>query len=259
MPPSSQQRPAAPPVRVEVRHGAAPPVGLDVTGDEFIVGSVPGCDLRIPGANLPPQVCSIRRGPDGVRLKKIAQALPILLNGSPLSPAGQAILRHGDVISIGAVDLHVSIAFRIPEPVPVSFPAPVEVKPATDTRDEEWARKFRELETRAKAIEEQSRELEADRVLWYERRQEMEREIRSAREELEANRRRPAEDPAVLTELRTKIEREVTDEYRSRRDELERMQLAVREAAVQLKEQKQRHEELLKNVDPRVKELDRRE
>ena len=68
--------PAAPPVRVEVRHGAAPPVGLDVAGDEFVVGSVPGCDLRIPGANLPPQVCAIRRGPDGVRLRKIAQALP---------------------------------------------------------------------------------------------------------------------------------------------------------------------------------------
>src|SRR4051812_4153666 len=125
MPPSTQHRPgpAAPPVRVEVRHGAAPPVGLDVTGDEFVIGSVPGCDLRIPGANLPPQVCSIRRGPDGVRLKKIAQALPILLNGSPIAPAGQAILRHGDVISVGAVDLHVSIAFSVPEPVPVSYPS----------------------------------------------------------------------------------------------------------------------------------------
>src|SRR5438132_14179600 len=63
MPPSSQQRPhpAAPPVRVEVRHGAAPPVGFDVLGDEFVVGSVPGCDLRIPGANLPPKVCIIQR------------------------------------------------------------------------------------------------------------------------------------------------------------------------------------------------------
>jgi uncharacterized phage infection (PIP) family protein YhgE len=259
MPPSSQQRPAAPPVRVEVRHGAAPPVGLDVTGEEFVVGSVPGCDLRIPGANLPPHVCAIRRGPDGVRLKKIAQALPILLNGSPLAPAGQAILRHGDVISIGAVDLHVSIAFSVPEPVPMSYPTPAEPKPAADTRDDDWARRQRDLETRARALEEQARELEADRVLWYERRQEMEREIRTARDELEANRRRPAEDPTVLTELRTKIEREVTDEYRARREELERMQLAVREAAVQLKEQKQRYEETLQNIDPRVKDLERRE
>src|SRR5262245_14073625 len=212
MPPSSQQRPAAPPVRVEVRHGAAPPVGLDVTGEEFIVGSVPGCDLRIPGANLPPHVCSIHRGTDGVRLKKLAQALPILLNGSPLSPAAQAILRHGDVISIGAIDLHVSIAFSVPEPVPMSYPAPEGPKPIADDRGEDWTRKHRELETRARALEEQARELEADRVLWYERRHEMEREIRSARDELESNRRRPAEDPGVLTELRTKIEREVAEE-----------------------------------------------
>ncbi|HEX3151179.1 MAG TPA: hypothetical protein VHR66_24085 [Gemmataceae bacterium] len=261
MPPSNQQRhgPAAPPVRVEVRHGAAPPVGLDVTGDEFIIGSVPGCDLRIPGANLPPQVCAIRRGTDGVRLQKIAQALPILLNGSPIAPAGQAMLRHGDVISIGAVDVYVSIAFSVAEPAPMAFPLPDEVKPGIDFRHEEWARKQRELESRAKAIDEQARELEADRVLWYERRQEMEKEIRSAREELEANRRKPAEDPTFLAELRTKIEREIAEEYRARREELERMQFAVREAAVQLKEKKQQHEDALKNVDPRVKELERRE
>jgi chromosome segregation ATPase len=248
MPPSTHERSAAPPVRVEVRHGAAPPVGLDVAGEEFVVGSVPGCDLRIPGANLPPHVCSIRRGPDGVWLQKIAQALPILLNGSPLSPAGQAVLRHGDVVSIGAVDLHISIAFSVPEPVPMSSPA-----------HDESVRKQRELEVRAKAIEEQARELEADRVLWYERRQEMEREIKAAREGLEANRRKPTEDPALLTELRAKVEKEVAEEYRARRDELERVQLAVREAAVQLKEAKQRHEEAVKNVDPRVRELERRE
>jgi hypothetical protein len=189
MPPSTQQRPdpAGPPVRVEVRHGAAPPVGLDVTRDEFVVGSVPGCDLRIPGANLPPQVCSIHRGPDGVRLKKLAQALPILLNGSPLPPAGQAVLRHGDVISVGAVDLHVAIAFSVPTPVPLTFPPPPEPKP--DSRHEEWARQQRELEARARAIEEQARDLEADRVLWYERREEMEREIRAAKEEIESSRR----------------------------------------------------------------------
>lgn len=260
MPPSTQQRPpAAPPVRVEVRHGAAPPVGLDVTGDEFVIGSVPGCDLRIPGANLPPQVCLITRGPDGVRLKKVAQALPILLNGSPLSPAGHALLRHGDVISVGAVDLHVSIAFSVPEPTPVRYPAPAPPAPVVDPRAEEWARQQRELEARARALEEQARELEADRVLWYERREEMEREIRAAREELEASRRRPAEDPAFRAELRGQVEREVAEDYRARREELGRMQLALREAAVQLKEQKQRHEESLRNVDPRIRELDRRE
>ena len=158
-------------MRVEVRHGAAPPVGFDVIGDEFVIGSVPGCDLRIPGANLPPQVCIIQRTHNGAILRKLAPALPILLNGSPVAPSGTSDLSHGDIISVGAVDLHVSIAFRVPSPI-------VEpVKPTRDFRHEEWERKHRELDARAKALEEQGRELDADRVLWYDRRQEIDRGV----------------------------------------------------------------------------------
>lgn len=262
MPPTPTQRPpqAGPPVRVEVRHGAAPPVGFDVLGEEFIVGSVPGCDLRIPGGNLPPQVCVIQRTIDGARLRKLAPALPILLNGSPLSPAGQATLRHGDVISIGAVDLHVSIAYQlVPQPVPVSYPRAEEKPAGPDPKAEEWERRQRELEARARALEEQARELEADRVLWYERRQEIEREIQAAREGLDAGRPADRARPAEEADLRARIEQELADEYRARREELERMQLAVREAAVQLREKKQQFEDGARNADPKARELARRE
>lgn len=262
MPPHPTQRPpqAGPPVRVEVRHGAAPPVGFDVLGEEFIVGSVPGCDLRIPGANLPPQVCVIQRTIDGAKLRKLAPSLPILLNGSPLSPAGHATLRHGDVISIGAVDLHVSIAYQmVPQPVPVSYPRAEEKPAGPDPRAEEYERRQRELEARARVLEEQARELEADRVLWYERRQEIEREIRAAREGLDAGRAEDRARPAVEADLRARIEQELADEYRARREELERMQLAVREAAVQLREKKQQFEDGARHADPKLKELARRE
>jgi chromosome segregation ATPase len=246
MPLSSQQRySAAPPVRVEVRHGGAPPVGFDVLNDEFVIGSVPGCDLRIPGNNLPPQVCIIQRTSEGAQLRKVAPALPILLNGSPIAPNGVADLTHGDVISVGAVDLHVAIAFQIAQQAP---PAP-----SKDFRHEEWERKHRELDARAQAIEEQARELDADRVLWYERRQEIEKELQTARDHQNVER------PEVVAKLRARIEAEVADEYRSRREEVERMQLAVREAAVQLREKKQQFEDTLKNADPRLRELDARE
>lgn len=240
-------------MRVEVRHGASPPVAFDVVGEEFLIGSVPGCDLRLPGAGLPPNICLIRRGPEGVRLRKLAPALPILLNGSPISPAGQAELRHGDIVTIGPVDLHVAVDFAIPNPVPYSAPAH---HPRHDLD-----RQARELEARARAIEEQARELEADRVLWYERRQEMESEIRAAREELELARRRPDHSthpvatisPAFEAELRARIQREVAEEYRERREELDRLQLAVREAAVQLKERKQHFDDSQRNIDPRAR------
>src|SRR5262249_59994458 len=124
-------RPRAPPRR-KARHGPPPPVAFDVAGDEFLIGSVAGCDLRIPGANLPQYICLIRRGPDGVGLRKLAPALPILHNGSPLGPTGHAVLRHGDVVSVGAVDLHMVIgepgsAARAPAEVrrpPVAVAAP---------------------------------------------------------------------------------------------------------------------------------------
>jgi chromosome segregation ATPase len=246
-------------VRVEVRHGNAPPVGFDVTGEEFVVGSVPGCDLRLPGANLPPEVCVIRRGTEGVRLKKLAAALPILLNGSPLAPAGQALLRHGDVISVGPVDLHVVLTFAVPERAPVTYP-PSESGPSeADVRNEEWQRRHRELEARTKALDEQARELEADRVLWYERRAEMERELRAAREEIEGGGPSDPDRPGLVAQLRTRLEQEVAERFRVRREELDRLQLALREAAVQLKEKKQQFEESLKNIDPRLKELAERE
>ena len=253
MPRSPQQRPSppAPSVRVEVRHGSAPPVGFDVTGDEFVIGSVPGSDLRLPGANLPPQVCAIQRTPEGARLRKLAPALPILLNGSPLAPTANAALKNGDIVSVGPVDLHVSMGLGIalPEAKPLPEPGP---------RHDDGERHRRELEVRAKVLEEQARELEADRVIWYERRQELEREIRTARDELKAG-RREEDRSALVAELRAKVEQEVAEEFRGRREELERMQLAMREAAVQLRERKQQFEDGLKSVDPRLVELERRE
>src|SRR5208337_4249259 len=41
---------ALPPVRFEVRHGAARPTLHLLTDVGFLIGSVPGCDLRLGGA-----------------------------------------------------------------------------------------------------------------------------------------------------------------------------------------------------------------
>src|SRR5437762_833439 len=59
---------SAPAVRLEIRHGAARPVTYDVTGDEFVIGTVSGCDLRLTGANLPPVLCAVARHAEGPRL-----------------------------------------------------------------------------------------------------------------------------------------------------------------------------------------------
>lgn len=107
--PTSTPFPHGHPVRLEVRHGSSRPVTYDVTGEEFLVGSVPGCDLRLPGSNIPPNVCLIRRSAGEVWLRRLAPSLPILINGKAIPAAGQVVLKHNDIVSIGAVDVTVSL------------------------------------------------------------------------------------------------------------------------------------------------------
>lgn len=267
---NNQQRSSStiPPVRVDVRHGSARPITFDLTGEEFLIGSVPGCDLRLPGVNLPPNICLIKRGEDGVRLRKLAPTLPILINGSPMSPSGQALLKHGDVISVGAVDLHVVIDFRVPEPAPLHYPRedypPEPARPMHNVGLEklqaEIEQRRQELEARAQALDEQARELDDDRVLWYQRREEIDKELKTARSEIDEKYQQILNAPKVSeAELRSRIERELAEQWRDRRDELERMQLALREAAVQLRERKQQFEDDLRTTDPKLRELKEKE
>lgn len=236
------------PVRIEVRQGSARPITYEVTGDEFLIGSVPGCDLRLPGTNLPPNVCLIRRTNQEVWLRKLAPAMPILINGSGMPSSGQIRLNHGDIVSVGAVDLGLIItaASETPEELPYAADAPAEpVMTDRERQQQLWDEKTREFEER-------SRELEADRILWYQRREEIERELVAAREEV-ARARDMRVEPE--TAYRERIERELAEQYRSKREELDRLQLALRETAIQVREKKQQFEEDQRNIDPRLKGL----
>lgn len=180
-------------VRIELRHRGARPIVHEIAGEEFLIGSVPGCDLRIPGANLPPIVAQIIRRHDGVRIRKLAPAQPILLNGQPL--AAQATLAHGDVLHIGTVELHVHLSLASSSAAPaapavtfVPFPG-VEDRPAPMSWGPNENPKPRPpmespLEAQRRQLEEQAKELNADRVLWYRRREEIEREWREHQERM---------------------------------------------------------------------------
>ena len=109
--PASTAASGLPVVRLELRHGAARPTSYDLSDVSFLIGSVPGCDLRLPGVNLPPVLCLIARQPGAVTLRKLAPALPLLVNGQP---AAFATLAHGDRLTLGAVDVLVQIADAAP-------------------------------------------------------------------------------------------------------------------------------------------------
>src|SRR5262249_10680542 len=75
----------SPEVRIEVRHGGSAttyPVGAA----GFLVGSVPGCDLRVPGKDLPALLCLIAPvAAGGVHFRKLAPTQAILRNGKSAS------------------------------------------------------------------------------------------------------------------------------------------------------------------------------
>jgi chromosome segregation ATPase len=198
-----------PVVRLEVRHGTDRPLSYEVSDAGFLIGSVAGCDLRLPGAALPPVLCLISRGVPAVRLRKLAPAQAVHVNGKPVS---QAFLNHGDRIALGGAEVQVSIQGKQPAGPPtaksVAAPSPTSApweaarnqlrQQAQQFRDQvarfEEERKTREiadtrrsqelddraahLETRARQLETESQALEADRALWSGRREEIEQENR---------------------------------------------------------------------------------
>jgi len=268
-----------PEVRFEARHGAARPSTHAITDAAFLIGTVPGCDLRLPGASLPPVLCLIARQPHGVVLRRVAPTFPVLVNGKP---AAFAELSDGDRVSLGAVELVFKVdvrqAVRAPRSSPVAEPPTV----PSHSLDEE-----------RRHLEEQTRELETDRVLWYRRRQEMEQEAQQLaerertvatafadvhRRELALSQEREAstqrlqdletrtallarqkqEFEAVRQEF-TSIRQQLYDRYRERRDRLAGLQEAVNRAAQKVQEQKREVEAQTQQAASRRAELDARE
>jgi hypothetical protein len=114
-------------VRLECRHGSAPATSLDVTSVSFLVGTVPGCDLRLPGAALPAVCCLLTRRPDGVELRKLAPIGAFLVNGRP---ATTQRLEDGDRITLGAVELLARITAPVRAQAVRLVPIPVTEGPA---------------------------------------------------------------------------------------------------------------------------------
>jgi hypothetical protein len=206
--PPPADRPELPRVRLDVRAAGGRAVSYEVGGGEFLIGGAGGCDLRLPAPNLPPVICQLTRKPDGVRARRLTPVLPVLLNGAPLPANAPAPVAPGDVIAVAGVEI--AVAFQpsaplisptfvplgpdppaaVPPPPPPAAPAQPPAAPVPDV----------ELVRRARELDRQTEELEADRVLWYRRRREMEAEYERHRALLADVERRTAELDARAAE-----------------------------------------------------------
>lgn len=212
-------------VRVELRHGRARPVVYEMAGDEFLVGSVPGCDLRLPGTGLPPVICALNRTPDGVRLRRLSPALALELNGAPVPPGGSAVLHDGDAVRVGPVEL--GIAVESAGPVLRAVPAPPPGRDRGRAELEEARRLRGELEQIRDRLYDEIRRRRAD----LDRR---ERELDEREADGEQYRQRAAEADGRLELLRGESERleesarHIDEEQERLRAEAER--IAARDA-----------------------------
>src|SRR5262249_38609256 len=166
-----------PEVRLEMRQGKGRTTAYTVSDLGFLIGTVPGCDLRVPGAGLPAVLCLLSRNSFGVTFRKLAPTQAILINGQT---AAHVQLNDGDRVSVGAVDLvnHIQESgVRGQESEARGQESGVRgqrsevgsqrsgVGSRKSAELEKWSAR---LEEQQKQLEEQAQALEADRVAWYE-------------------------------------------------------------------------------------------
>ncbi len=190
-----------PAVELEVRHGGRTTT-YNVSHVDFLIGTVPGCDLRVAGADLPAVLCLLARKPGGFSLRKLAATQLILVNGQTTT---RADLRDGDRITLGAMDLFVRL-----KNVEVMKPEVVKTAPAPA----EAALPVRELRERP-SIETSPRQPVAPADLEKQR-----QELATMRQEL------------------ADIRGQLYERYQERRDRLAGLQEAVDRAAQKVQERK---------------------
>lgn len=272
LPPPPTARPELPRVRLDVRTGSGRTVSYEVGADEFLIGGSSGCDLRLPIANLPPVVCQIARKPDCVTIRRLAPGLAILVNGHPLPSNAATAIADGDHLVLSGVEItcriqiagYVQPAFTPldPDVVPSGAEAAATVRPSASPevlqlaarrqefeaeeriRRDEWSRQDADLIRRQRELDRQTEDLEQDRVLWYRRRQEIEKELERAQAlgaapppEFEQKERELRTWEGELNKVRdelTAVREEFVRQYQDRRDQLTQMQDAVREGSARL-------------------------
>jgi chromosome segregation ATPase len=256
-----------PEMSLEVGHGTARATRFVVSEAGFLIGTVPGCDLRVPGADTPSVLCLIARRPGGASIRKLAPTQPLLINGKPIT---KHELVNGDRITVANVELLVQLqksAATTGTTVPAAQGAGPAALEAGRQQLLQQQEQFRQLVLR---FEEDRKsfadEAQKQQQQWEQRQRsagappqqqptpaglvERERAVAKQEEELAVQRQELAAMRQELSDIRTQL----YDRYRERRDRLAGLQESVNVAARKVQERKQQLE-----ADQRELEKSRRE
>jgi chromosome segregation ATPase len=257
---------ALPEVTLEIRPGAGRASTFTISHVDFLIGTVPGCDLRVPGSDLPAVLCLLARRPGGVTLRKLAPTQVILVNGQS---GPQFDLHNGDRITLGAMDIFVRVQAGLPESSVSSLgvagerlaPRESQVGSLQAERDAfalEQKKRWAQLEETQKRLQERERLLQEEAAKdsknvstqLLQREAELaqrDAQVRESQAEIDKQRQELATVRQELVEIR----KQLYDRYQERRDRLSGLQEAIDRAARKVQERK-------RQVDSEEQQLEQR-
>jgi hypothetical protein len=213
-------------VQLDVRHGAGRSVTYRLDHVDFLIGSVAGCDWRLPGADLPPVLCLVSRGPEGAFLRKLAPTQLLLVNGET---AGNTDLRDGDRITLGACDIYV----RVQQAPPQTSADQARARGSNDA-DLELERQRQELVVQRQELAALQREFQHRHQERRERLAAFEESVSRATRKVQEQKRQLEADLKEFARTKTDVEeREAIVRAASQRLEQERRTFAESQAEVQ--------------------------
>jgi hypothetical protein len=247
-----------PAVQLDVRHGGARSAVYALAEVDFLIGTLPGCDLRVPG-EAPVLLCLLARHPAGVTLRKLAVTQSILVNGHGVS---HSELADGDRVQIGALELRLRI---LPGRQPINTTAELtrakqafhesvlqfreqvlrfqqERQEFDDRHDElqaDWTAKIAGLEEREKTLADRTRQYEADVLRLNRLEGELEARVAEANKEADA-----------LKEDREQLQRD-TSEMEQQLVQLDDLRAKTTDAAARLAQQKDEQDALARQLAER--------
>jgi chromosome segregation ATPase len=246
-----------PDVCLEVGNGTARPSRYVVAEAGFVIGTVPGCDLRLPGTEGPGVLCLVARRPGGAIVRKLSPTLPLLVNGKAVATAD---LASGDRVKAGPVEM---VVFLEPA-TPAARPRTETPSPALDPARQQLQQQVKQFREQVVRFEQDKHKHEQDLAARraaleeasaaasnsQERDRERERDLAKQAEELAVQRQELAAQRQELADIRTQL----YDRYRERRDRLSGLQESVNKAAKKVQERKQQLDAEVRGWDDRRRE-----
>ena len=238
----SPRPPALPAVRLTLSN-AGRATEYEVPHEGFLIGSVPGCDLRLAGTDLPPVICIITRSPEGAKLRKLSPSLPVQVNGRNAS----GTLADGDNLTIGTSELrvHIEAAAEDDEQPLMRDQAKLEAEvQKLEATQADRERRQAEVIAERQQLHQRQREMATERADFAGRLRELTdgraklEQVRLALAEQGEELKRKQEDVELIRRELTDLRRQLYEQYRERRDRVTALQEAVTRAARKVQEEK---------------------